>query len=76
VSLVLVIPLALASWYGVERRALRHKNAQLPRWLPGVDDRRSSAGRADAPAPADRAAAGGNDTGQDLVGQATSGRRR
>lgn len=50
VSLVLVIPLALASWYGVERRALRRKNATLPRWLPGAhelapghgDDRRDT----------------------------------
>lgn len=39
VSLVLVIPLALASWYGIERRALRRKNATLPRWLPGAGDR-------------------------------------
>jgi peptidoglycan/LPS O-acetylase OafA/YrhL len=76
VSLVLVIPVALASWYGVERRALRRKNAQLPRWLPGVDDRRPSAGRDDAPAPADRAAVGGHDGGHDLVVQATSDRRR
>jgi len=36
VSLVGVIPVALASWYGIERRALRRKNATFPRWLPGA----------------------------------------
>jgi peptidoglycan/LPS O-acetylase OafA/YrhL len=40
VSLVCVIPVALASWYGIERRALRRKNVRLPRWLPGSDSRR------------------------------------
>lgn len=45
VSLILVIPIALASWYGIERRALRRKNAGLPRWLPGAGERPA---RADA----------------------------
>jgi len=48
VSLVCVIPVALASWYGIERRALRRKNAPFPRWLPGSD-------RRPPPAPADSA---------------------
>lgn len=48
ISLLLVIPIALGSWFGIERRALRRKNARFPRWLPGVDDRRP-------PTPADSA---------------------
>lgn len=36
-SFVLIVPVALASWFGVERRALRRKHARLPSWLPGVD---------------------------------------
>lgn len=36
-SFVFIVPVALASWFGIERRALRRKNARLPRWLPGVD---------------------------------------
>ena len=40
VSLVSVIPIALASWYGVERRALQRKNARFPGWLPGAHGRR------------------------------------
>ena len=43
VSLVLVVPIALASWHGIERRALRRKNARFPRWLPGADERRPAA---------------------------------
>ena len=36
-SIVLVVPVALASWYGIERSALRRKNARFPKWLPGAD---------------------------------------
>ncbi len=46
--LVLVVPIALASWFGVERRALRRKNVRFPRWVPGARAR-------PAPAPADAA---------------------
>jgi len=49
VSLVCVIPVALASWYGIERRALRRKNARFPRWLPGSDSRRPPAPVASVP---------------------------
>lgn len=42
ISLLCVVPVALASWYGIERRALRRKNARFPSWLPGTDDRRPS----------------------------------
>ena len=38
-SMVLVVPVALASWYGIERSALRRKNARFPKWLPGGDIR-------------------------------------
>lgn len=34
-SLVLVIPLAAASWFAIERPSLKRKNAPLPTWLPG-----------------------------------------
>lgn len=40
VSLVGVIPIALISWFGVERRALQRKNARFPGWLPGAHGRR------------------------------------
>lgn len=48
VSLVGVIPIAPASWYGIERRALQRKNARFPGWLPGAQGRR-------LPAPVDSA---------------------
>ncbi|GAA3718522.1 acyltransferase [Microlunatus aurantiacus] len=35
ISFVLILPVALASWFGIERRALRRKNAPFPSWLPG-----------------------------------------
>jgi peptidoglycan/LPS O-acetylase OafA/YrhL len=35
-SLILIIPVALMSWFGIERRALHQKNARLPTWLPGA----------------------------------------
>lgn len=46
-SFVFIVPVALASWFGIERRALRRKHARLPSWLPGVD-RQPTAPAADA----------------------------
>ncbi len=63
VGLVLIVPVALASWYGIERRALRRKNQRFPSWLPGADRRQpptpvDSANVALAPSPALPAARG------------------
>ena len=47
-SFLLVVPVALASWFGIERRALRRKNVPFPSWLPGD-------GRQRLPVPVDAA---------------------